>query len=390
MRKIGTMKLHTYKRKGLALVMLTGLLCMASFGGCGQSAEETAEVSVKNVEMNPLTEEQTSKVEYGDVIRRSLFDGVITPYVEELVFPEDGIFQEYYVTLGERVEKGQLLAVTDVGDAKEQVENYKNQIAELTASYNYDMESKRNSQKIAELELQMVLDSLENLTYLSTEYTQACAKAGQWDSQIRRLDLEMKHLTEDYEITLPYLQEKLEGYQSKLTSNQIVAPFDGVVTSLVSLACGDRVIAEKAYVAISDTTRYQVVGDYVSQKNMDAALGVSAFINGQEYPLTYIPMDEEVYYAILKKGETPYSTYELEPNENISHGMYALIVLTESKVENVLKVPGIAVHQDGSRKYCYVKNGDKKEKVYVQVGLYDTMDYEVKDGLEEGDEVYLD
>ncbi|MBQ8822140.1 MAG: hypothetical protein IJZ82_05820 [Lachnospiraceae bacterium] len=390
MRKRDAMKLHMYRRKRLGAVLLAGLLCCLSFSGCERNGEEAADVFVKNVEMNPLTEEQTSKVEYGDVIRRSLFDGVITPYVEELVFPEDGIFLEYYVTLGERVEEGQLLAATDVGDAKEQVENYQNQIAELTATYNYDMETKRNSKKIAEIELEMALDQVEAAGPSASNYSQLCAAAGQWDSKIKKVELEMKHLTEDYEIALPYLQEKLEECQAKLTSNQIVAPFDGVVTSMVSLACGDRIIGQKAYIAVSDTTRYQVVGAYVSQKDMEDALGVTAFINGEEYPLTYIPMDEEVYYAILKKGEVPYSTYEIEPGENISHGMFALIVLTESKVENVLKVPGIAVHQDGSRKYCYVKNGDKKEKVYIQVGMYDTMDYEVKDGLEEGDEVYLD
>lgn len=384
------MNLHMYRKRRLGRMMAAGLLCCFSLCACGQSEAVETESTVKNVVMNPLTEEQTSTVEYGDVIRRSLFDGVITPYVEELVFPEDGIFLDYNVSLGERVEEGQLLATTDVGDAKEQVENYQEQIDELTAAYNYNMQTKINSQDIAEIELQMVLDQLEREDYLSGQYTQLCIQAGQWDKQIRKLDLEMKHLTEDYNITLPYLQDKLKEYKKKLTSNQIVAPFDGVITSMQSLNCGDRVTGQKPYIAISDTTKYQVVGAYVSQKDMDDALGVTAFINGKEYPLTYIPMEEEVYYAILKKGQVPYSTYELEPTPEITHGMFALIVLTESKVENVLKVPGIAVHQDGSRKYCYVKDGDKKKKVFIQVGLYDTMDYEVKDGLKEGDEVYLD
>lgn len=379
-----------YRRKRLGAMVLAGLLCGISLCACGQSSEETAEVAVKNVEMNPLTEEQTSAVEYGDVIRRSLYDGVITPYVEELAFPEDGIFLDYKVVLGERVEEGQLLATTDVGDAKEQVEKYQEQIEELTATYEYNMQTKVNSQDIAEIELQMVLDQLEREAYLSGQYTQLCIQAGQWDKQIRKLDLEMKHLTEDYEITLPYLQEKLKEYKAKLTSNQIVAPFDGVITSMQPLTCGERVTGEKSYIAISDTTKYQVVGAYVSQKDMDDALGVTAFINGKEYPLTYIPMDEEVYYAILKKGETPYSTYEIAPDPAITHGMFALIVLTEDKRENVLKVPGIAIHQEGSRKFCYMKNGDDKVKVYIQVGLYDTMHYEVTDGLKEGDEVYLD
>lgn len=378
------------RRKRLGTVALAGLLCCVSLCSCGQGEEPRVEVAVRNVEMNPLTEEQTSIVEYGDVIRRSLFDGVITPYVEELTFPEDGIFLDYKVTLGERVEAGQVLATTDVGDAKEQVEKYKEQIEELTATYNYNMQTKVNTQDIAEVELERILERLENEEYMTGQYTQLCIEAGQWNKQINRMDLEIKHLTEDYELTLPYLQGKLKEYKNKLTSNQIVAPFDGVITSMQPLTCGERVNGEKSYIAISDTTKYRVVGDYVSQKDMDDALGVTAFINGKEYPLTYIPMDEDVYYAILKKGEVPYSTYEIAPEEELSHGMFALIVLTEDERRNVLKVPGIAIHQDGSRKFCYIKNGDDKEKVYIQVGLYDTMHYEVTDGLKEGDEVYLD
>ncbi len=384
------MKLHMYRGKRFGAVILAGLLCCGSLGACGQGQDAQVEVTVRNVEMNPLTEEQTSIVEYGDVIRRSLFDGVITPYVEELSFPEDGIFLDYKVTLGERVEEGQVLATTDVGDAKEQVEKYKEQIEELTATYNYNMQTKVNTQDIAEVELERILNRLENEEYMTGQYTQLCIEAGQWNKQINRMDLEIKHLTEDYEMTLPYLQGKLKEYKAKLTSNQIVAPFDGVITSMQPLTCGERVTGEKAYIAISDTTKYQVVGEYVSQKDMDDALGVTAFINGKEYPLTYIPMDEDVYYAILKKGEVPYSTYEIAPEAEISHGMFALIVLTEDERKNVLKVPGIAIHQDGSRKFCYIKNGDHKEKVYIQVGLYDTMHYEVTDGLKEGDEVYLD
>lgn len=385
------MRLHIFRKKRLGAMIAAGLLCCISLCACGDSqASAEAEVEVRTVEMNPLTEEQTSTVVYGDINRRTLYEGVITPYVEELVFPEDGIFLDYKVTLGEKVEKGQLLATTDVGDAKAQMENYQKQIDNLTANYEYNLQTKKNSQEIAEIELERVLDQLEREDYMSGQYTQLCVQAGQWDKQIRKLELEMKHLTEDYELELPYLQGKLKEYKKKLTSNQIVAPFDGVITSMKSLACGDRVTGQVSYIAISDTTRYQVVGEYVSQKDMDDALGVTAFINGKEYPLTYIPMEEEEYYSILKKSETPYSTYELEPSSEISHGMFALIVLQESEKENVLLVPGIAVHAESGRKYCYRKNGDKKEKVYIQVGMYDTVNYEVISGLEEGDEVYLD
>lgn len=56
--------------------------------------------------VNPLQQVQTTVVGLGDVNKRDIYEAVISPYVEELGFPEDGIFLEYRVKPGRKFAGG--------------------------------------------------------------------------------------------------------------------------------------------------------------------------------------------------------------------------------------------------------------------------------------------
>jgi multidrug resistance efflux pump len=85
-------------------------------------------------------------------------------------------------------------------------------------------------------------------------YTQLCTDAGNLVSRMDRLELEKKHLTENYELELPYLQELLSDCREKLQSNVIRAPFDGVVAQLQPAVSGDKVSGQTPLVVLADTT----------------------------------------------------------------------------------------------------------------------------------------
>ena len=88
-------------KKAAAGGLLAALLL--SLGGCGETAGDAAEApeEVRTVTVNPLQQVQTTVVGLGDVNKRDIYEAVISPYVEELGFPEDGIFLEYRVKPGE-------------------------------------------------------------------------------------------------------------------------------------------------------------------------------------------------------------------------------------------------------------------------------------------------
>lgn len=358
--------------------------------GCGEPQTPQEAETVKTVTINPLQQQQTVVASLKDVKKREIYEGIISPYVEELSFPEDGIFLEYRVKLGDTVSQGDTLAVTDISAYQEQAESLERQIEELTQRYLYETATKDNSLRIYELELEETYRLIDNTEYMQGNYTQLCIQAGNLVSGMERLELEKKHLTENYELELPYLQEQLSDCQKKLRSNVIKAPFDGTVVELQPGVSGDRVDKGTPMVALADTTRYLAVGTYVTSFNAERAERIYVFLNGEEYEAEYIPMDKKVYSALMAKNLTPYSSFELHPQEPLEFGHMVRIVVQQESRQQVLTVPGLAVQQEGARKYCYRQGPDGREKVYLETGLYDGMNYEVLSGLQEGDEIYID
>ena len=371
-----------------------GMLAMAAalvLSGCGTGGSESGTApQVRSVTINPLQQVQTVKIGLGDVKKREIYTGIISPYVEELCFPEDGIFLEYRVSLGDTVRRGDVLAVTDVSAYREQEESLQEQIDELTEKYFYEIATRDNSLKICELELEETYKLIDLTEYMQDNYTQLCINAGNLTSRMERLELEKKHLTESYELELPYLQEQLADCRDKLKSNILKAPFDGTVTELRSAVSGDKVDGETPMVVLADTSRYLAVGDYVLRRDAEKAERVYVFINGQEYEAEYIPMDQKVYSALVAKEMTPYSSYEIYPPEPLEFGHMACIVIQKESRLQVPVVPELAVQQEGARRFCYRKGPDGREKVYLETGLYDGLNYEILSGLQEGDEVYID
>ncbi len=381
-------RLGAWKKKSiLALAVLLSLgMC-----GCGENAQaDPAAAKVKTLTVNPLQQAQTVRIGLGDVNKRNIYDGIISPYVEELCFPDDGTFLEYRVTLGDTVEKGEILAVTDTSSWQEQAESLQEQIEELTQQYTYQIQTRDNSLKICELELEETYKLIDLTEYMQDNYTELCVKAGNLVSRMDRLKLEKKHLTENYELELPYLQGQLEECRKKLRDNVIKAPFDGVVVEMQSAVSGDKVSEETPMLVLADTTRYLAVGTYVTKRDAEKAERIYVFINGEEYEAEYIPMDQKIYSALAAKGLTPCSGFELYPEEPLEYGHAASIVVLQESRQQVLVIPTLAVKQEGSRKYCYLKGAEGREKVYLETGLTDSMYYEVLDGLQEGDVVYLD
>lgn len=380
------------KRWRCGLLSCSILLLTVGLTACSEQ-EPMQEVVVPQIEVssgNPLVEEQFSKVVYNDVVKQDLYTGSITPYVEELSFEEDGIFLEYCVTLGEEVTTGQVLAKTDTEALENTVEQLQETIEALTNNYEYKVASIQNSLAILEEEIAIHYEALEDMEYMVPGYTATCQALGRQDKSKKAYELELKQLTEVYELQLPYYQKKLQETQKLLNSNVIKAPFDGVVVELRSTAGGDRVSSDQPYIAVADTSRYIALAPYVGSYVIDKAECVYVFINGEEYEAEYIPLDSKIYNAKIAKNEVPYSSYEILEPEGLEYGQTAVVVVQKESRENVLTVPFIGVKQEASSYYCYVKRGDSKEKVYIEVGLFDGMNYEVLDGLMEGEEVVIE
>lgn len=383
----------TTKNRKLYILFCTVMLMAVSLIACSSGQTSAENVIIKQIEVsngNPLAEEQFSKVAYGDVVKRDLYSGTITPYIEELSFAEDGIFLEYCVAIGDTVEEGQVLAKTDTEAVSKSIEQLQDTIESLTDTYEYRMTTLQNNLTIVEAEMAINYDTLEHMEYMASGYTALCQTLGRQEKTKKTYELEMKQLKEVYDLELPYYRNKLKETKKLLDSNVIEAPFAGVIVELRPVAGGDRISAEQPYVAIADTTRYLAQGTYVSNSVIGKAQRVYVFADGKEYDAEYIPVDSKVYSEMIAKRNVAYCTYEVADNGELDFGQSVVIVVQHESRENVLTVPYACVQNERSGRYCYVKRGEEREKVYIEVGLFDGMNYEVLNGLKEGDEVVIE
>ncbi len=379
-------KIHMVLPAVLLALMISG--CSAEKGTKQEIQGTVKQVIVNN--SNPLVTRQSVKVEQGDVIQRDLYDGVVTPYVEELYFPEDGTFLEYCVALGDLVEEGDIIARTDTTVLQEQVESLQEQIGSLTSQYEYQLQTLKNRESILQDEMDINYYYLSLQSKNSAEFSRLCKELGRQDWNLKSNQLEQKQLIETYELKLPYLQEQLKEKSKQLESNVIKAPFSGSIVQLRQVAGGDRVNAVTPYAAIANTSRYLVVGDYISVGAMNKVEDVYIFINGKNYDAEYLPMDKELYSKISASGGTAYSSYEIECDGSFDFGQSAKIVVVKESARDVLVVPMFAVQQEATKRYCYVNKAGQREMVYIKTGLNDGMYYEIEDGLSKGEEVYIE
>lgn len=381
------------KNRKYGLLSCSVALLLMGLAGCGQTTESLQETVIREVEVsngNPMNKEQYSSVVYGDVVKQDLYSGTITPYVEELFFAQDGVFLEYCVALGDVVEEGQVLAKTDTKSIEATIEQLQDQIKSMTDNYEYRIATIKNNLAILEEEMAINYEALEAMEYMAPGYTATCEALGRQDKNKKSYELEIKQITEVYELELPYYQNKLKEAKKQLNSNVIKAPFAGVVVELRPIAGGDRVSEEQPYVAVADTNRYLAQGIYVGTSVVSKAERIYVYVGGKEYEVEYIPLDPKVYGEMIAKRNVAYSAYEISDSEGLSFGQSVVIVVQKESRKNVLIVPALAVNREGGGYYCYVKRGEEKEKVYIEVGMYDGMNYEVVGGLAEGDEVIIE
>lgn len=83
------------------------------------------------------------------------------------------------------------------------------------------------------------------------------------------------------------------------------APFDGTVSQLQPAVSGEKISRDHPVILLADTTRYLAVGDYVTKRDAEKAERIYVFLDGEEYEAEYIPIDPQVYSALMAKNLTP-------------------------------------------------------------------------------------
>lgn len=310
-------------------------------------------------------------VQRGDLISSQVITCTYMPVqTQTLAFTQvDARFDTMFVSAGEYVQKGQLLAQLDLSGVYEQIEICQREIKKLRLQ----IDAVDENRKLA----------LERVEILLTNGSQ------------QELEAEYKKLDEQFDLQKqPFLDElelanmQLADCESKLESRQLRAGMDGIVTYVRPLKEGDRIAAGDKLLVIEDSASSVFCADSRYWQH---------FQPGQEYTIT---IANEPYLAVVVSEEELGLPQDDKPDDLYGYTYFQLkdqapyledgdrgsVTLVLDCRESVLMIPESAVIRLKRKNVVFYqdKNGLKAYKE-VSVGMAANGMIEILSGLEEGE-----
>jgi len=278
-----------------------------------------------------------------------------------------GKLEHLYVKVGDKVEKGQVLAVVEQKDLQANVLRMESQVKDAEAALAYQ---RANFQRLSKL------------------YEEGVVSIDAFDAAKKSLD--------SAEAQLKSAKAQLDYSKIQLSYATITAPISGTIGS-VSTQEGETVAASLSaptFVTILDLSRLEVDA-YVDEVDIGrikvgdkASFSVDAYPDKNWnakveaiYPDATIK-DNVVYYATILSIEDNYEGF-LRPQ------MTASVTIHLDTLSGVLAIPSKAVKRENGVPYVLVKEGEKSVKRQISIGRESGDLIEVKGGLSLGDKVLV-
>lgn len=302
-----------------------------------------------------------------------------------------GKIETLYVTVGQVVKKGDLIAEIDSTTQQNEVDINK---AKLN-SYEAQLAAAKVSLKIAEKKYKRTqalrkqnAASAEDLEDTEDAYETAKSKVTELDSTIKETEI------------------SLSTAETNLGYTKITAPLDGTIVS-VPVKQGQTINAAMdtpTIVQIADLSQMEILieiseGDI---SNIKPGVKVTYSILGDLnniYETTLKSIDPGLtlltnneYTEVVGSDEAIYYYGRLVvPNDRgvLRIGMTTQNVIYEDSAEDVLTVPATAIKNEGQGKFVEILTKNGVEKRSVVTGVSDGLNIEVKSGVKEGEEAVL-
>lgn len=302
-----------------------------------------------------------------------------------------GKIETLYVTVGQVVKKGDLIAEIDSTTQQNEVDINK---AKLN-SYEAQLAAAKVSLKIAEKKYKRTqalrkqnAASAEDLEDAEDAYETAKSKVTELDSTIKETEI------------------SLSTAETNLGYTKITSPLDGTIVS-VPVKQGQTINAAMdtpTIVQIADLSQMEILieiseGDI---SNIKPGVKVTYSILGDLnniYETTLKSIDPGLtlltnneYTEVVGSDEAIYYYGRLVvPNDRgvLRIGMTTQNVIYEDSAEDVLTVPATAIKNEGQGKFVEILTKNGVEKRSVVTGVSDGLNIEVKSGVKEGEEAVL-
>ena len=297
---------------------------------------------------------------------------------------------------------------TDFTSLKIQLQEANEALDDARAAYKAALDRPWEPQGTRDAMLKNITRAERNVTEVQSGYNQAVRQADEaakaYDIDIKLLEMEVSKAQQEIEWlnkgidsslaqSLETARLRVQQLQDEIQTGQLIAPFDGEVTSL-SVTPGKAVEAHKVVAVIADPSEVDITADLVTKD-------LSVLEEGQAAQVALGRMPDKLFDATIIQLPYPYGTgggeAKVEDQDTRSHlqlvnpgdvklavgDLLKVSVLIE-RSDSTLWLPPAAIRTFEGRKFVMVRAGDRLQKVDIKVGIEGTDRVEILTGLEEG------
>jgi HlyD family secretion protein len=356
----------------------------------------------------------TSAVVRGDLPLTAQASGSVTlPVQMNVLSPEEGYAALLYVEEGDSVIKGDLLAVMDVPDLEDELDDLEVELTDAKNSLEKTITSNRIAnaraeRAIADLKADLA-DEQEGLAKVEKLVAINASRESELENQqeivadlqdrIEELELQLEEdiLLQNQEVELmrsdiSQLETEVRRLRDDIEDASVTSPMDGEVLEVDgSLGVpGSSIVKNQKLFTVADTgsavIELEVDEEYagVLEKGDQVALDVG----GSDIAGTITGIGRVAVASSDGLGATV--PVEVTPNEVTSaviSGATAVGEMELGVLEDIMILPRGPYLTTGSRKYLYVVDGNRAIRTEVTFGDSEGNYIEVINGVQEGDEV---
>lgn len=368
------------KLRKLTAVLLSGLV-LVSLTGCGGEKEQ---VQAPELIEPAGVDVDTAVVKKMDFSSVESFEGEIVPEIKGLYFVSSGNIGKMYVSTGDKVKKGQLLAtLTSVNGGVKEMQK--------------KLRDTENANKEANRLIQCDIEQLgEERQQLYSQWKKQKDKAvkkelnvkiTEKEEDIKLTKLRLRHQKETQELERKNLLEDIREAKKRTRESKLISPVNGEVISTAG-GSGYMVQGGVTAVNVADMEHPRVRTAYVGASVLGKASSYQAVVNGKTYQVK--AEEQEIDSLDIEMGVFPSNTwFDFEDEVNLKVGDSATIELYSDTDKNALVVPSNCVFQVKREKYVYKMDGNVKKKTPVTIGTETDAYTQILTGLQEGDVVYV-
>lgn len=366
---------------------LHALMCICVCMVLTACGNDTGTMSVPELLEPVMSAGDTVKVEVGDIDNTEILTAEIIPHTEKLSFDREGTVDTVFVNVGDRVKKGDKLAVLEGGIDNTELRDINNEIDAGKKNGELDNLELEYDIKILKLEGELLEDKVKKSSGKEKREAQKELDINKADIKIAEQNL--MNRKEMQQIELAELQRKKELIEAEVEQYYIYSTIDGVV-SYIMLDRG--AMASKGFfaIAVSDYGNLYVRSAFVNNREFMSAQRCYITHNDNEYDVVMRPYDTAEVKKLLESGVSVYSYFDYkDPDVPLEMGTYVDLRIESGSSKNVMMLPINAVYTDSEKSYVYKNVDGRKVMTEIKKGIVNSAYVEIVSGLEEGDEVYV-